>query len=83
MHSCRLSLPQQHTTACHCSPHLFAARPARRGSNHLGQLGTGSILIGIPTPTAVFGSTKFARLEAGGVFTCGLERDTGIALCWG
>lgn len=36
-----------------------------------------------PSPAKVPGGLSFSALSAGGGHTCGLERGTGAAFCWG
>ena len=52
------------------------------GSNQNGQLGIGTSGGSRPTPQAVVGGLKFARLSAGGNHTCGMT-EQGDVFCWG
>ena len=51
------------------------------GQNLSGQLGVGTTQ-NRSTPTAVAGSVRFTRVEAGGALTCGFATD-GFEYCWG
>jgi alpha-tubulin suppressor-like RCC1 family protein len=53
------------------------------GANGAGELGIGTISnsVGLPQPVAT--SLKFTAISAGAGFTCGLEKGTGFAWCWG
>lgn len=56
------------------------------GSNGVGQLGRAVFadqLSRASVPDSVLGGVRFSDLEAGAATTCGLERDSGRAYCWG
>jgi hypothetical protein len=52
------------------------------GSNADGQVGTGAAGGVVDVPTAIGGTLRLARIDAGGTHTCGL-RGNGEAHCWG
>ena len=52
------------------------------GGNGGGQVGTGTAGGVVDVPTAVGGTLRLARIDAGATHTCGL-RGNGEALCWG
>ena len=52
------------------------------GSNGLGQLGDGSLVIIRNIPVAVYGGLSFASVSTGKFHTCGVTSG-GVAYCWG
>lgn len=52
------------------------------GYNNWGQLGNGSIIGSVSSPTAVAGGHRFASIDAGTTQSCALKAD-GSAYCWG
>jgi len=52
------------------------------GQNESGELGIGQVSPYVTFPIRVSGGLRFAYLDAGGNFTCGLTA-AGVAYCWG
>ena len=55
------------------------------GANNMGQLGLGENASGGSqlTPAEIIGTLRFASIDVGAVFSCGVEQGTGAAYCWG
>lgn len=60
----------------------FLLSDACAGFNSNRQLGDGTFL-DRGTPVSVSGGIAFTQIAAGNSHTCGIQKDTDLAFCWG